>query len=422
MKRSRSFAAVKRAFLRALKKAAKDLNLNPQDVDSTEFWAVASPKSISEWEVRKYGGFTKIKSLVAPYQVSESDRHGIMNSLELTREKIHKRIEIQKSLMLEDIRAFSDQVFTGRIKPIASSNKSRAKTKRVLNAVLSDIHIGADVKLKETGVLNYGPVEEARRLAAVVKQIVEYKPQYRDETELELLLLGDIIQNSLHDPRDGAPLAEQVCRAIHLLGQAIAHLAANFKRIRVRCNTGNHGRNKGRHLDRATNQKWDSIETILYYALKSACSPLKNVEFDIPLTPYGIYENFGNKILYTHGDTVLNPGYPGRAINVKKLEEQINKINASLPDKDEIKVVIVGHVHTGSVTYLSNGAVMITNGALIPVDEYAVSLGMLESAAGQFIFESVEGFPVGDVRYICVNGDNDQDVALDKIIRPWSSM
>ena len=197
------------------------------------------------------------------------------------------------------------------------------------------------------------------------------------------MLLGDIIQNQLHDPRDGAPSAEQCGRAIHLLTQAIGQFSASFPSVEVFCNTGNHGRNTGRHHGRAVNQKWDSLETIVYYAIREACKNLKNVKFTIPKTPYVVYEVFGKKIFATHGDSVLNVGYPGKAINTGRLETQVNRFNASLSDKDEYSVLVVGHVHTASITHLSNGAVTITNGALVPVDEYAVSIGLMETTSGQ---------------------------------------
>jgi hypothetical protein len=207
-----------------------------------------------------------------------------------------------------------------------------------------------------------------------------------------------------------------------LLTQALTQLSLNFREVKVYCNSGNHGRNTGRHHDRAVNQKWDSIETIINYALKYALKNVKNVDVIIPKTPYLEYKVFGKKIFATHGDTVLNPGYPGKSIKTGVLENQINRINASLKDSDEYSVFIVGHVHVASVTHLSNNSVMITNGSLVPVDEYAVSIGMMESANGQYLFESVEGFPVGDCRFIKVSQEDDTNKELDKIIKPFEGL
>jgi predicted phosphodiesterase len=200
------------------------------------------------------------------------------------------------------------------------------------------------------------------------------------------------------------------------------HLSANFKEVEIHCATGNHGRNKARHFDRAVHQKWDSVETLLYMALRSSCSELKNVKFSIPKTPFNKIDVLGHKVFVTHGDTVMKPGMPGKAIQMKNLENQINKINAGLPDTQEYAVFAVGHVHTPSMTFLDNGCVMITNGCMVPVDEFAVSIGVIESHCGQWIWESIKGHPVGDARLIKVGRHHDVDESLDEIIKPWSQL
>lgn len=306
------------------------------------------------------------------------------------------------------------------IKPFKSEKKE--KISRALNLVLSDLHIGSDIKKEETGTEDFGKTEESRRLARVLKETIEYKPQYRNETKVNVMIIGDIIENRLHDPTVGAPVAEQAARAIHLLTQFLAHLSNQFPEVNVIFQTGNHGRNTGRHHNRATNQKWDSIETIIYYAVKSSLRNNSNIKYNFPLMPYAVLEVFGKKMFITHGDTVLNLGYPGSNVNTKSLENQINKINASLPDDEEYSVFIGGHVHIGCIVYLSNGAVLITNGPLVPSNEYAVSIGLMESQCGQYLFESVPGFPVGDTRYIRVSIEDDKNSELDKLIQPWEKM
>lgn len=328
---------------------------------------------------------------------------------------------VSKLSALDYIAQFSEKVFKGKIAK-TKVPKTKKPTSRILNLVLSDLHFGADVSKEETGVLDYKISQEARRLAHIVKETVEYKKQHRDETELRLILLGDIIQNQLHDARDAAPLAEQFCRAVHLLSQAVGYLSQHFKKVVVECQSGNHGRLTTRHHNRAVNQKWDSIETMIYYAVKNACSNVTNVVFNIPKTPYSIYSVFDQKIMLTHGDTVLKISYPGHSVNIKALENQVNKLNASLNDKDEIKVVVAGHVHFATTSYLANGGVLITNSSLIPVDEYAVSLGSLESNTGQMLFESVPGFAMGDSRFIRVGKEQDEDETLENIIKPWPGL
>ena len=296
-------------------------------------------------------------------------------------------------------------------------NKSE-RTERILNLVLSDLHYGALLDKREVPI-QYGHIEEARRTAGVIIQAVEYKMQYRNETELYVHILGDLIQNQLHDPRDGAPLAEQVAAAMHVLTQALVFLSGQFKRVTVFCTPGNHGRNTSRHPDRATNQKWDAIETMIYYALKMATRHIENITVHIPYTPYYTYKAFGMSAFGTHGDSVVNPGFPNRAINVENVRRQINEINAKLELHERHVLFMVGHVHVASYCKLPNKVVFMSNGCLIPTDAYAQSIGITETACCQSLFETVPGIMVGDRREADVDENTDRNSRLDQIIKPF---
>lgn len=400
----------------ALVLAAKETGKPEQEVTKGEVLTF-----VSNYALERAGNLGAVKQAYFP--ITGKDLAGIKTARNQVSyiKKLEEQLaskEIGEDRILEMLKAIP-KVEVKSYANVSGGKSQISSSKRELNLVLSDLHIGSDIKKNETGNLDFGLTEESRRLARLVKDTCDYKRQYRKETKLNVLLLGDIIQNQLHDARDGAPAAEQCGRAIYLLTQAIAQFSANFPKVEVYCNTGNHGRNTGRHHGRAVNQKWDSLEQIVYFAIREACKGMKNVNFTIPKTPYVVYEVFGKKVFATHGDSVLNVGYPGKAINTGRLETQVNRFNASLSDREEYSVLVVGHVHTASITHLSNGAVTITNGAMVPVDEYAVSIGLMETTSGQYMFESTEGFPVGDCRYIKVSIKDDKDSSLDKIIKSW---
>lgn len=293
----------------------------------------------------------------------------------------------------------------------------------VLNVNLSDLHYGAFLDKREVP-LAYGHTEEARRTAALALWIGNHRTlSERRAMVLHLNLLGDIIQNQLHDPRDGAPLAEQFAASVHLLVQLIAHCSASgYQKVVVNCTPGNHGRNTARHKTRALTQKWDSIETMIYVAIKEALAHVQNVEINIPYQPYFIYQVFNHRIFATHGDTVLRPGYPGNNINVGDVRNQINEINGKLTPEDRYKVFIVGHVHVASKTKLPNGVYFLSNGCLIPTDAYAQSIGIVETATCQTVFESTPEHVVGYHCEIDVDETTDRDKSLDNIIQPFTSL
>lgn len=398
----------------AIKKAAKELGKEPYEV--TKLDLLSNDYGVSDWDLRKVGGLALVKS--AHFTIPNKELPSIRN-LKDDRSYITKLENMVGSRVILEEAIQNALLGMPKVKIAPYMHKAKGRIKRQLNLVLSDLHIGSDISKDETGNLDFKKIEESRRLAKIIEETLTYKVMYRNETHLNVLLLGDIIQNQLHDPRDAAPLAEQFARALHLLTQAFAQLAHAFPSVTVYCNTGNHDRTTSRHSHRAVNQKWDSLGTMLYTALKTALSNVKNINFVIPKTPYVTYEVFGKKIFATHGDTVLKVGHPSSSIKTGSLEDQINSINSSLVDKDEYSVFVIGHVHVGSCTHLSNGAVLITNGALPPTDEFATSIGLTETASGQYLFESVEDYPVGDIRFIKVDSRTDKDASLDKLIQKW---
>jgi hypothetical protein len=299
--------------------------------------------------------------------------------------------------------------------------KDNGKVERQLNLILSDLHIGNNLDAREFPY-QYKHQEYARRLAKIALETAEYKLQHRDTTILNVNILGDIIQGALgHDKRDGDPIAEQGGAAMHLLTQFIVYLAAHFKKVVVRCTPGNHGRILSRHEDRAFNGKWDAYETLVYTGLKLGTAHLKNVTVEIPYTPYFTYDVFGDSMMFTHGDTIVNVGNPGGVLNVGKIDQQITKLNATRPTGKQFKVVGVGHVHVASRVKLASKVVLFSNGALTPPDGFSVGIGNLDGSCSQTLFESVPGYTAGDYRELEVDLSTDRDSRLDKIIKPFKA-
>jgi hypothetical protein len=297
-----------------------------------------------------------------------------------------------------------------------SKKKTNKNKKRILNLVLSDTHFHSLLDKKEVPT-QFGPKEESRALASVVLETIDYKTQYRDETELYVHILGDLILGELHDLRAGANLTNQFGAVVYYLIQALTHLARTFPKVVVRFVPGNHGRRKIRHDKRATNEKWDSYETMIMFSVKMALVSIPNIEIIIPYTPYYTYTAFNRHGFATHGDTVINAGFPSSSININKLRSQINEWNAGSHKKCDL--FIVGHLHTASMVHLPSGPIFMSNGCLIPPDPYAVSSGYFSTQNGQWMFESVENFIVGDTRFINVGKQQYNDSSLNALVKPY---
>lgn len=364
--------------------------------------------------------YPDLENLAIPAELNKVDVEEYRLSLEKKSRISSNKTLVQDVSTLEYIEQFAERVFQGRIVAGKKAPKNFV-AQRTHTLILSDLHFGADIKGDETAGTDFGITEESRKFASIIKAAAEYKPQYRNNTKLVIACLGDFIENMMHDARTGAVISEQICRAIHLLSQGIAYLANHYPSVEVVWSTGNHDRITSRHPKRAVHQKYDSYGTIIAYSVKMALKNVPNVKLDITKQVYGVYEVYGKKIGYTHGDTFLNPGNPYASVNVKGLENQINKLNAALSDKDEFAAFLYGHTHIGHTVYLPNGCVLIGNGGLPPSDHFGVSLGSLEANNGQWIFESVPGYAVGDSRYLRAGKEVENDESLDNIIKPFKS-
>ena len=322
--------------------------------------------------------------------------------------------EVMAMRLMKDI---ADRYFTAKIEPkgwAEAANPPRP-AKRTVCLLLSDLHLGADLgSLDEP--LPYRAVEEARRLEFVVRQAADYKPQYRDVSDLVLMLNGDVIQGMLmHDIRDGIPIVEQKAVFWNYMCEALGYLASAYPRVHVVCQPGNHGRDKLRHPGRATSRKWDGHEWEMYYALSRLSSSLKNVTFDIPFRSVSIIDLYGSKLLLTHGDTEVKIGHPLKA--AEKNAAVMDNINSTARYGCTFDAAAFGHWHYG--VYVPGAVRLIHNAALIPPDGFGRSCGANYATCGQFLWEAVEGHPVGDVRFITVGESQDHDEKLGEIIHPF---
>lgn len=308
------------------------------------------------------------------------------------------------------------QYLTGRVVPKGYATKpARKDNKRSVCLLLSDLHLGADLIAAENP-MPFRKVEEARRLEYVLRQALDYKPQYRSNSRLKLLIIGDVIEGLLmHDFRDGAPLTEQKVVFQRYMEAFIGECAAAYPGVDVHFQPGNHGRDKVRHPGRATSSKWDSHEAGMYYALMRACSNLKNVTWDLPFRAVGIVDLHGSKLGITHGDTEVKIGEPDT--KAKENAQQLAEINSTNLWGVKFDAWAFGHFH--KPRYQPKKIRTIFNGALIPPNGHARASGYIGEACGQFLWEAVEGYPVGDVRFIEVGATQDKDERLGQIIEPF---
>lgn len=321
-----------------------------------------------------------------------------------------------EALALRNFKAAARDHFGGKIVASGYATRAPKRCKRSVVLFLSDLHIGAELSPLDNPV-EFRALQESRRLEFLIRQAVDYKPQYRADSELVLLLGGDLIEGLLlHDLRDGSPLTEQMIRFWKYFSAALALFAKTFPSVRVICQPGNHGRNVLRHPGRATSSKWDGVEFQMYYALFMMASGLRNVTFDLGFRAVSVVDLYGARMLFTHGDTEIKLGHPDRA--AEKNATELAKINATGIYGGPFDVVAVGHFHTPRLQ--PGSPTLVTNGMLVPPNGHARTSGYITEQCGQWLWEAVEGYPVGDARYLRVGTSQDTDERLGAIIKPYT--
>ena len=236
-------------MLAQLKIAQKPGGIEPHEVEWNAFqgyWngieeddALKFP-ALSQ-KLKSLGGFKNIKDYHFRPQV-------VKEALEIAEgAKINRKEAVNEAKTVKNYIKF-EQLFKSVFEkvPLTVKNikikEAKQPSQRVVHGVISDLHIGSDVG-KE--YLNpYGKVEEARGLAQIAYQIGSYKEHHRKESELSILLLGDIIEGLIHNTEDQTFKTEQICRAIWSLGQFFEYLLSKFSKITVWCTPGNHDRDE----------------------------------------------------------------------------------------------------------------------------------------------------------------------------------
>jgi hypothetical protein len=115
----------------------------------------------------------------------------------------------------------------------------------------------------------------------------------------------------------------------------------------------------------------------------------------------------------SHGDTEIKLGDPD--LKAKDNRTQLDRLLASGTTR-HFDCAAFGHFH--KARYQPGKPAILFNGALIPSNGYARSEGYF-TECGQWLWEAVEGYPIGDLRFVQVGVAQDRDERLGQMIPPF---
>jgi len=302
-----------------------------------------------------------------------------------------------------DEMSFLKDAFKEALQPIKLPSRKARKyvpSARANFVLLTDTHFGLNIFRHEVLTNEYTPAIAASRMATLSQQISQFKIEHRNKCkELHICLGGDLIHGVLRPLSDnGLLITGQFKLAVNLLSTFISEQLSVYNTVFVHLTTGNHGRMPWKGEDRAINDKYDSFESMIGLALQARFTTSQNVIFDMPESPITIFTAMGHRYALTHGDTLIKTGNPGSNLNIKALETQILKLNASY---GPISTVMLGHYHTPTYTIVGTADTnLIIGGCMSGVDPYAQSIGVYRSIPVQTIWEATPQYSVGDLRQI----------------------
>lgn len=402
-------------------RVADELGLDPRMMRRKEF---LPETEITKHDLETYGGYSKLRSDaahaggVAPFRdVPESRGVELRNSYV---RGLERKVATADYLSEKILRGFQD-IFENNPITIPAGKVKLRKTKykkRMLTLLWSDLHFGVDVDPREILKSEFNWTIASRRMAKLVQQAVQWKPEHREETTLQIVLNGDILHGIIHlSEANIKEITEQIWGATAILAKAIGFLSQHYGRVDILCLPGNHDRATYRTNERAIVQRWNSHSHQVYLALKCWFRESDHVQFDIPMAGLGTYDAPGGHLVFaTHGDTEPSTSNVGKSFNVAKTTEALLKMNAGEVFDRKASVVLFGHWHQPSQFMLPDGTVCVVNGSLIGSESFAQNgIGFFNSMPAQIMFESVPEYPVGDFRIVQLR-DADNDEALDKII------
>lgn len=249
----------------------------------------------------------------------------------------------------------------------------KAKEEEEAVLVLSDVHVGKITK-------SYNPEIFKERLKKVntgMLRIVELlRNGYKIDT-LNIVLGGDISDGEGIYPTQAMSIDQGALKQVFQVGvpefsSMFVNLLNYFKRIKIHCVRGNHGR-CGRFADETSN--WDIA---LYEACKIATQNYKNIEWNISYDWENMFKIYDWKFLLIHGHQIkMQLNIPHYGVTSKGMRWQ-----GSMGHFDYL---IMGHFHSIQICEWNNWTYFM-NGTFSTDDEFSQEIIGLMGSSKQLFF------------------------------------
>lgn len=288
--------------------------------------------------------------------------------------------------------------------PWTPSKRSNQHSPEDMGLMLSDLHIGHEHTLEETGGISQYNLsifqQRMNNLKVAVGDIYELHSQLYRIPKLHVFSLGDVVDGmneagAWSPVYISTPITDQVMIGVRALSDAIWYWLTIFEEIEFYGIRGNHGRiaRSGAEKDYAN---WDII---IYQFLMTEFRNNPRIKFHVPKTWWHLASIRNHKFLLLHGDDVKAKDPP-----IKAFLDVERKMAGFV--KDHVHYTLAGHFHNASELTSSNGKVLM-NGSFVGSDVYSLQNRLPGTRAEQKVFG------IHDQRGVTFRYDIDLDYERD---------
>jgi len=299
-------------------------------------------------------------------------------SKEILKEQDEKR-SIQQQVMVQSRTELIIDSVKEAIEPIKFYDnilyKSIGNNKEEEEAVLiiSDVHVG-----KVTKSYNIDIFKERLKLVnnRMLRIIELLRNGYKINT-LHIILGGDIVDGEGIFPTQAMSIDMGVLKQVFQVGvpefsNMFINLLKYFKKIKIHCVRGNHGRN-GKFADETSN--WDLA---LYEACRATTQNYKSIEWDISYYWNNTFKIYDWKFLLIHGHQIkMQLNIPHYGVTNKGMRWQ-----GSMGNFDYL---LMGHFHSAQMAEWNNWEYFM-NGTFSTDDEFSQEVIGLMGSPKQLFF------------------------------------
>lgn len=269
--------------------------------------------------------------------------------------------------------------------PLSVYNR-KIKTTRTaedMGLMLSDLHIGHEHTLQETGGLSQYNVEifheRLQNLKCAITDIYELHSKLYKIPTLHIFSLGDVVDGA---NTAGAwspvwintPIFDQVMLGYRAISDFIYYMLTIFDNVVFYGLYGNHGR----IAPSGAEKKYNNFDLFCYKYIELEMGNQKRLTMHIEKTWWMMKKIQNHNFFLTHGDEIKAKNTPVLALS--EMSKKMAGITKIIPD-----YTLCGHFHNCS-EYSTHSGKALVNGSFVGADVYSLSNCMPGSLPEQKLF------------------------------------